>query len=60
MDDSASVLTGQVRVIVNPASMRAKVRAFQASVRLCVNMTVMMPLSLITRRHSTKISCILE
>ena len=59
MDTSASVLTGQVRVMPKPDSINATVRASQASVDLWVNMTVMIPSGLMTRRHSRNISAIL-
>ena len=58
MELSASVFTGQVRVIRKPDSISATVRASHASVSLCVNITVMIPSGLMTRRHSLKISAI--
>ena len=60
--DSASVLIGQTRVILNPASISAVMSASQADRSLCVNITVIMPPSaagFMTRRHSSNISRIL-
>ena len=58
IEDSASVFTGQVRVMLKPALISATVRASHAVVDLWVNMTVMIPSGLMTRRHSANISAI--
>ena len=60
IEDSASVLTGQVRVMLNPELIRATVRASHAEVDLWVNMTVIMPSVLMTLRHSANICAIFD
>ena len=60
IDDSASVLTGQVRVMLNPALIRATVRASHTVVDLWVNMTVIMPSGLMTLWHSANLSAIFD
>ena len=60
IEDSASVLTGQVRVMLKPALISATVRASHAVVDLWVNMTVIMPSGLMTLRHSANICAIFD
>ena len=54
-EPSASVLMGQEAVMAKPASISPLVRASQAPVALWVNITVITPSPLSTRRHSAKI-----
>ena len=53
---SASVFTGQLAVMTNPARTRPLARASQAPLALWVNMTTMMPSGFSTRRHSAKMA----
>ncbi len=53
---SASVLIGQEAVITNPAFTSPVASASHAPLALCVNMTVITPFGLMTRRHSVKIA----
>ena len=55
---SASVLIGQEAVMTNPAFTSPVARASQAPLALWVNMTVITPCGLMTRRHSVKIAAI--
>ena len=52
----ASVLIGHDAVILKPASISPTVSASHAPVALWVNMSVMTPSGLSTRRHSWKIA----
>ena len=52
----ASVLIGHDAVIVNPAVISPVVNASQAPAALWVNIRVMMPSGLRTRRHSAKMA----